>query len=242
MQSLKHKDINKTFGFDSNYKNKRQGQKKVTSSKKISLYAIVVVVTMAVTGTSFSNLDVQSAYGSHSFELGVQGSTIPDNTYIVLDGIKLKKGEVLPLYDASPNFIAGHLLVKLPCNDDNVPKVTVVGGHVDEHAENTYVDKVPLYFISHASDKDSCTYHAHVPDPLNGGAPRVTDLDIVNYKGSTVEFNEGDVVDINVQRSLGSIKSNPYSTTQLPGDLEEGNPIFDINDDDPNNDGLGFIS
>jgi len=49
------------------------------------------------------------------------------------------------------------------------------------------------------------------------------------------------VIDINVQRTLGSIKSNPYDTTQLPGDLVEGNPIFDVNDDNPDNDGLGFI-
>lgn len=214
---------------------------KVQCIGRIGIYAILAVVTVAITGTVFSTVHIQNAFASHSFEIGVQGSTISDNTHIVLDGIKLKKGEVLPLYDASPNFIAGHFLAKLPCDDDNVPKVTVIAGHVDEHHEGTYMDKVPLYFISHASDADSCTYHAHLPDPLNGGAPRVTDVDIVNYKGKTVKFNDGDVIDINVQRTLGSIKSNPYDTTQLPGDLAEGNPIYDVNDDNPDNDGLGFI-
>ncbi len=80
-----------------------------------------------------------------------------------------------------------------------------------------------------------------MPDPLNGGTPRVTDVDIVNYKGSTVKFNDGDLVDINVQRTLGSIISNPYSSTQLLGDLIEGNPVFDITDNNQDNDGLGFI-
>jgi hypothetical protein len=28
--------------------------------------------------------------------------------------------------------------------------------------------------------------------------------------------------------------------TQLPGNLTQGNPVFDLNDDNPENDGLGF--
>lgn len=238
MRNLKRKDNNKCIVIDVK---DRKEKHKVNNNKITGLYAILAVVSVAIAGTTFSNVNHQQAYASHSFELGVQGSSISDNTHIVLDGIKLKKGEVLPLYDASPNFIAGHLLVKLPCDDENVPKVTVIAGHIDEHHDGTYVDKVPLYYISHASDADSCTYHAHVPDPLNGGAPRVTDIDIVNYKGSTVKFNDGDAVDLNVQRTLGNIKSNPYASSQLPGSLEEGNPVFDVNDDNPNNDGLGFI-
>jgi hypothetical protein len=203
--------------------------------KKLRL--LVVAIGIAAIGAAYSS----SVFASHSFELGVATGSLPQNTHIRLDGLTLPPGGVLPLYDASPNFVAGHFLLRAPCDEDHVPTITVIAGHIDEHMHDTYVDKVPLYYIDHASTAGSCVYHAHLPDPLNGGAPRVTDVDLINLSGEDVEFNPGDVVDINVQRVLGSISSAPYEDTQLPGDLTHGNPIFDLNDDDPNNDGLGFI-
>lgn len=56
-----------------------------------------------------------------------------------------------------------------------------------------------------------------------------------------MSFNPGDAVDINVQRVLGSISDAPYDEMQLPANVTHGNPIFDLNDDNPDNDGLGFL-
>ncbi|WP_415281747.1 hypothetical protein [Candidatus Nitrososphaera sp. FF02] len=132
--------------------------------------------------------------------------------------------------------------MRAPCDPDtNVPQVTVVAGHIDESAHGTYVDKMPLYYISHASTAGSCVYHAHMPDPLNGGAPQITDVALVNLSGEDASFNPGDAVDINVQRVLGSMASAPYEEMQLPADIAHGNPVFDLNDDNPDNDGLGFV-
>ena len=210
-----------------------------SNAKKILLPTISIIAILSVICVS-SSMSPNQAFASHSFELGVSGSSIPDNTHIALGGITLAKGEILPLYDASPNFVAGHFLAKVPCDSKKVPKVTVIAGHIDEHADMTHVDKVPLYYISHASDRLSCTYHAHIPDPLNGGSPRVTDIDFVNLSSSPIEFNGGDAVDINVQRSLGSIVSQSYEgDTKLPSTIKHGNPVFDLNDNNPNNDGLG---
>ena len=47
-------------------------------------------------------------------------------------------------------------------------------------------------------------------------------------------------MDINIQRVLGNIGEAPYTQMQLPGNLTQGNPVFDLNDDNPENDGLGF--
>jgi hypothetical protein len=42
---------------------------------------------------------------------------------------------------------------------------------------------------------------------------------------------------LNVQRTLGDISDNSYEgDVKLPSDLTHGNPVFDLNDDDPNND------
>jgi hypothetical protein len=83
-------------------------------------------------------------------------------------------------------------------------------------------------------------FHAHIPDPLNGGAAKVTDIALINLSTQDLTFDAGDVVDISVQRVLGNIGESPYTEMQLPGNLTQGNPVFDLNDDNPDNDGVGF--
>ena len=198
---------------------------------------VVAAGIAAIAAAMYAN----TAFASHSFEVGVAANSLPQNTHIRLDGLTLPPGGVLPLYDSSPNFVAGHFLLRAPCDEGHVPTITVIAGHIDEHMHSTYVDKAPLYYIDHASTAGSCVYHAHIPDPLNGGAPRVTDIGLINLTGQPVSFNPGDVVDINIQRVLGSIVSVPYTDMKLPGELTHGNPVYDLNDDNPDNDGLGFI-
>ncbi len=192
------------------------------------------------TASLFATYGGSIALASHSFEAGVQGNTIPDSTHIRLDGLILPPTGVLPLYDASPNFVSGHFLMRAPCDPDTqVPQATVIAGHIDESSHSTFVDKVPLYYIDHASTAGSCVFHAHIPDPLNGGSPKVTDIALINLSGQDITFNLGDVVDINIQRVLGNIGQTPYTEMQLPGNLTSGNAVFDLNDDNPDNDGLG---
>lgn len=75
------------------------------------------------------------ALAIHSFKAGVQGDNIPDNTHIRLDGLTLPTTGVLPVYDASPNFVSGHFLMRDPCDPETyVPQVTVIAGHIDESA------------------------------------------------------------------------------------------------------------
>ena len=204
----------------------------------LKLLVVAAGITAIVGIVAYNN---SSVFASHSFELGTAGGAVPDNTHFRLDGLTLPPGGVLPVYDASPNFVAGHFLLRAPCDEDHVPTITAIAGHIDESERGTHVDKVPLYYIAHASGPDSCVWHAHVPDPLNGGAPRVTDIALVNLSGGPVSFNPGDAVDINVQRVLGSISDVPYDEMQLPANVTHGNPIFDLNDDNPDNDGLGFL-
>jgi hypothetical protein len=203
---------------------------------RLKLLVVAAGVTAIIGLVAYNS----SVFASHSFELGVSGGTIPDNTHIRLDGLTLPPGGVLPVYDASPNFVAGHFLMRAPCDDGHVPAVTAIAGHIDESEHGTFVDKMPLYYIAHASSPDSCVWHAHIPDPLNGGAPRVTDIALVNLSEEDVTFSAGDIVDVNVQRVLGSIADAPYDEMQLPANITHGNPVFDLNDDDHTNDGLGF--
>ena len=156
-------------------------------------------------------------------------------TILTLDWMAcLKPGDIFPLYDASPNYVSGHFLLKAPCepvakgDDTYRPTITVVAGHVDEFNERTHMEKIPLFYI------------AAVPDPLNGGSPRVTDIDLINLSGKKISFSPGDIVDINIQRVLGSIASDPYEdgpVVILDDENGKYNPVFDLNDDD--HDGIG---
>jgi len=212
---------------------------------KISMIAGTAILTIALAFGGFS-------FASHSFEAGVAEGTIPDNTHIRLDGMTLPPGGVFPLYDASPNYVSGHFLLTSPCepvsegDDTYQPLVTAIAGHIDEHASGTHMEPIPLFYINTVSSPAfgnggaQCVFHAHIPDPLNGGAPRVTDIDLVNLSGADIEFKPGHVVDINVQRVLGSIADDPY--TGGPVVELTRNVIYDLNDDDTTNDGLGHSS
>ncbi|MGY5146950.1 MAG: hypothetical protein ACW9W4_02995 [Candidatus Nitrosopumilus sp. bin_7KS] len=217
----------------------------ILKQNRISMIACTSILTVALAFGGFS-------FASHSFEAGVAEGTIPDNTHIRLDGMTLPPGGVFPLYDASPNYVSGHFLLTSPCepvsegDDTYQPLVTAIAGHIDEHASGTHMEPIPLFYINTVSSPAfgnggaQCVFHAHIPDPLNGGAPRVTDIDLVNLSGADIEFKPGHIVDINVQRVLGSIADDPY--TGGPVVILERNVIYDLNDADHTNDGLGHSS
>ena len=111
----------------------------------------------------------------------------------------------------------------------------------DELDDNTFMESIPLFYINTVSNApDFCVFHSHIPDPLNGGAPRVTDIDLINLTDEDIVFTSGHVVDINIQQVLGNIASAPY--TDGPTLNIGPNPVFDLNDDDPTNNGRGHSS
>jgi hypothetical protein len=198
--------------------------------QKSTILAVMMATLLSLGSLSLMPLDV---YASHSYEAGVQGDAIPDNTHIDLSQLTLPSGGVFPLYDSSPNFVSGHFLYRAPCDPDTkVPIVSVIAGHIDESANLTHVDFVPLYYVGHASPLEGiCVYHAHIPDPLEGGSPRVTDIDLVNFSPENVTFNPGDAVDVNIQRTLGSIGNFYAGDVLLPLELAGGNnPVLDLNE------------
>ena len=206
--------------------------------KSTILVAVMTMATLLSLGSS--SLIPLDVYASHSYEAGVQGDAIPDNTHIDLSNLTLPFLGVFPLYDSSPNFVSGHFLYRAPCDPvSKEPIVSVIAGHIDESANLTHVDFVPLYYVGHASPLEGiCVYHAHIPDPLEGGSPRVTDVDLVNISPKPVTFNPGDAVDINVQRSLGNIGDYYEGDVKLPIDLvneyiNEGinNKVIDLNEE-----------
>ena len=77
--------------------------------QKSKIFVVMVATFLSLASLSSMPLDI---FASHSFEAGVQGDSIPDNTHVNLNGITLPSLGVVPVYDASPNFISGHFLFR----------------------------------------------------------------------------------------------------------------------------------
>ena len=80
------------------------------------ILALMMATLLSLGSLSLIPLDV---YASHSYEAGVQGDAIPDNTHIDLSQLTLPSAGVLPVYDASPNFVSGHFLLRSVCVDSD---------------------------------------------------------------------------------------------------------------------------
>ena len=110
----------------------------------------------------------------------------------------------------------------------------------------THVEPIPLYFIAHASPPTDTAYRAvftmHTYLILLMEVHLET-LMLTYLIALVVEllFNEGDAVDTNVQRTLGSIEDFYEGEMLLPScdPPFQFNPVFNLNDRDPFNDGLG---
>jgi hypothetical protein len=186
---------------------------------KIILLGILVAV-VSVGAYSF-----HTATASHSFESGSATGTLPVATTVILAGQVLQPGDYLPLVDFSPNFVAGHLLVRIPCNSEGEPLVLPIAGHVDELPERTFMEQAQLNYIAHVSAPGkTCVYHSHVPaadiDAVGfAGAPRITDIGLINLSGKNVVFRTGNAMSFTIHQVLGDINPpNHYGSdgTTMP--------------------------
>jgi hypothetical protein len=187
------------------------------SMKKIHLLVIVVVTTTIGIGS----LTYHSATASHGFEVGANAGSLPSAVTVSLAGQVMRPGDYFPLADYSPNFVAGHLLVRIPCDNNAKPLVTPVAGHVDELAERTWVAPAQLNYIPHASTPgQTCVYHSHIPavdlvDVGNPGAPRITDIGLLNNSDKNVVFRTGNAMSFTLLRVVGEI--NPPNNYGVGG-------------------------
>jgi hypothetical protein len=208
--------------------------------KKIDFRLLIAIIsTSAALGTGVS---YHYATASHGFEQGVAGSALPSVANVMLAGQVMRPGDYLAIADFSPNYVTGHLLVRIPCDNSDPPKPLVIpiAGHIDELPERTWVDTAQMNYVPHASSPgNSCVYHSHIPaiDLTNvghPGAPRVTDIGLINLSDKNVVFRTANtasftilnvVGDINPPNNYGpggfasSFAGSPYNTPRLPSDL-----------------------
>lgn len=170
------------------------------------LLIAIISTSAALGGASF-----HYANANHGFEGGVVSGSMPSATTVLLAGQVLRPGDYLPLVDFSPNYVSGHLLVRIPCDSNGNPLVTPIAGHVDELASRTWVAPAQLNYIAHASSPgNTCVYHSHIPAAdISGvgepGAPRITDIGLLNQGQKNVVFRTGNAMSFTLIRVLGDI-------------------------------------
>jgi hypothetical protein len=153
---------------------------------------------------------VASPYIGNLVKIDLYGQTIPtvNNTatqqhaehtfdnliiseHIPLNG-QLTNGDYLLLMDFTPfaTSIEGHshIAMKVPCNEDGSPKVSIVTGvapelntlNIGNTINNGTLDEKNLDL---SAEGRSCLYHAELP---NG----ITDVALINTSNGTLNFNE----------------------------------------------------
>lgn len=183
------------------------------------LLAIIISVVAA------SGISYHHAIANHGFESGVAAGTLPNVVTVPLAGQVMRPGDYFPLADYSPNYVTGHLLVRIPCDSNAKPLVTPVAGHIDELAERTWVTQAQLNYIPHASSPgNTCVYHSHIPavditGVGNPGAPRITDIGLLNQGQKNVVFRTANAMSFTLLTVVGDINPpNHYG----PGGFADG--------------------
>lgn len=188
--------------------------------KKIDTRLLITIISISAALGSFS---YHYAIASHGFEGGVTTGTLPTVANLMLAGQVMRPGDYLPIADYSPNFVSGHLLVRIPCDSNHTPLVTPVAGHIDELAERTWVAPAQLNYIPHASNPgNTCVYHSHIPAiSVDGvsypGAPRITDIGLLNQGQKNVVFRTANTASFTLLKVLGDI--NPPNQYGPTGDM-----------------------
>ncbi|MGB7663896.1 MAG: hypothetical protein WBL67_14275 [Nitrososphaeraceae archaeon] len=168
---------------------------------RLSFGLALVTVTIAAS----------ALYAGYLHEIGLNAQTVPavnstatqqhakhtlDNLivseHIPLNG-QLVNGDYMLIMDFTPfaTSVKGHshIALKVPCNEDGSPKITIVTGiapklntlDVGNAINNGTLDERALDL---SDEGRSCLYHSELP---NG----ITDIALVNTSNGTLSFDEG---------------------------------------------------
>ena len=148
-------------------------------------------------GSNYNNNYNNNNYNNNNYNNYHNRNQIPTVVTIPLEGKSLAKGEFLLLSDTTPVLVnRAHIALNVPCEDNgNNPQsdITVVAGVAPN------VKPVDLTFIKQLSSPPGhCTYHANIPQDIQGNShAKVTDIAIISLD-KDVEFDSGNFVTLSI--------------------------------------------
>jgi hypothetical protein len=167
----------------------------------IALAAVIIAILLSHSGInnaysqSMSTMNNSAAeqHAEHIFDNLIISEHIP------LAG-QLSSGDYILLMDFTP-FVTSveghsHIALKVPCNDDGSPKVTIGTGiapnlntlNIGNAIINGTLDGKDIVLSAEGS---SCLYHAELPNSIS-------DIALVNTSNQTLNFNDGGYYSVTV--------------------------------------------
>ena len=194
-------------------------------SKMLGKLFVGLAISFAMILLTFLGMD--NVY-SQSVTL-TNNSTVQQHTEHILDNLvisehipltgQLASGDYILLMDFTPfvTSIEGHshIALKVPCNEDGTPKVTIVTGiapnlntlNIGNAINNGTLNGDSLDL---SAEGNSCLYHAELPN-------NISDIALVNTSNQTLNFNEGGYPSVTVSAHGTAIQhmGAPAATTMM---------------------------
>jgi hypothetical protein len=164
--------------------------------------------TMSMSTTSNSSNNTAQQHAKHIMD------NLVISEYIPLTG-QLASGDYILLMDFTPfvTSIEGHshIALKVPCNEDGTPEVTIVTGivpnlntlNIGKSINNGTLDGDSLDL---SDEGNSCLYHAELPN-------NISDIALINTSNQTLNFNEGGYPSVTVPAHGTAIQHLAAPTT-----------------------------
>lgn len=164
--------------------------------------------TMSMSPTNNNSNNTAQQHAEHIIDNLVISEHIP------LTG-QLASGDYILLMDFTPfvTSIEGHshIALKVPCNEDGTPKVTIVTGiapnlntlNIGNAINNGTLDGNSLDL---SDEGNLCLYHAELPN-------NISDIALVNTSNQTLNFNEGGYPSVTVSAHGTAIQHIGAPTT-----------------------------
>jgi hypothetical protein len=173
----------------------------MNSIKKLRELFLWFTISSAIILLTLPGID--SAYSQSMLMSTTNNSATQQHAKHILDNLvisehipltgQLASGDYILLMDFTPfvTSIEGHshIALKVPCNEDGTPKVTMVTGiapnlntlDIGNAINNGTLDGDRLDL---SAEGNSCLYHADLPN-------NISDIALVNSSNQTLNFNEG---------------------------------------------------
>ena len=176
---------------------------KVSDMHFVWIALAAVIIAILLTHSGLNNAYSQSMSTMNNSAAEQHAEHIFDNLiiseHIPLAG-QLSSGDYILLMDFTP-FVTSveghsHIALKVPCNDDGTPKVTIGAGiapnlntlNIGNAIVNGTLDGKDIVLSAEGS---SCLYHAELPNSIS-------DIALVNTSNRTLNFNEGQYYSVTV--------------------------------------------
>jgi hypothetical protein len=185
---------------------------------KLNIFLILTSIVMIY-------ITYQSAMDAYSQSMTTMNNTIEQHSGHTLDNLiisehipltgQLADGDYILLMDFTPfvTSIEGHshIALKVPCNEEGSPKVTIVTGiapSLNTLDIGNAINKGTLdgNSLDLSAEGNSCLYHAELPTSIS-------DIALVNTSNQTLNFDEGGYYSVTVSAHGTAIQHMAAAST-----------------------------